>query len=296
MPKLKNAQKCPGGNTNPPDLGRYRMWPSFTSFLETSPAWNPDKMKYLIYGTEKCPTTGRQHFQGFVYFKDKVSMKNAQKLLNIGDSHIEHILKDPSGDHNSAIEYCKKGINIMEFGVKPAQGKRTDLLELRDQIMTGVATVDMITESDPVAYHQYGRTLTKLEDIYLRKKFRTEMTKGTWYWGATGVGKSHKAFENYDQSRMYLYRDDNGWWEGYTGQEIVIINDFRGAIPYNELLQIVDKWPYFVKRRGREPAPFISKHVIITSSLPPALVYPNRCERDNIEQLLRRFEVEELKA
>lgn len=293
MSKLKNAQKCPGGNTDHPDLGRYRMWPSFTSYLETNPAWDPSKMKYLIYGNEVCPTTGRKHFQGFVYFKDKVSMKNAQKLLAIGNSHIESKLKDTQ---TSAIEYCKKEKNFMEFGEIPSQGKRSDLIALKDSIVTGGITVDQICLEDPIAYHQYGRTLHKLEDITLRKKFRTEMTKGTWYWGATGVGKSHKAFENYDQSRMYLYRDDNGWWEGYTGQEIVIINDFRGAIPYNELLQIVDKWPYFVKRRGREPCPFISKHVIITSSLPPALVYPNRCERDNIEQLLRRFEVEELKA
>lgn len=106
--------------------------------------------------------------------------------------------------------------------------------------------------------------------------------------------KSHKSFENFDPSRMYLYKDDNGWWEGYTGQEIVIINDFRGAIPYDEMLKIIDKWPHNVRRRGREPAPFIAKTFIITSSVPPNLVYPNRMERDRLDQLLDRLEVIEI--
>ena len=61
-----------------------------------------------------------------------------------------------------------------------------------------------------------------------------------------------------------MWKDDNDWQDGYTGQETVIINDFRGGIKYAVLLQLIDKWPAFVSRRGREPAPFLAKHVIIT--------------------------------
>tara|TARA_B110001450_G_C17649738_1_gene492747 strand:- start:1693 stop:2139 length:447 start_codon:yes stop_codon:yes gene_type:complete len=98
------------------------------------------------------------------------------------------------------------------------------------------------------------KTLDRLEDLMMRKKFRTEMTKGIWYKGPTGVGKSHIAFQNFDSSTHYLVNlGDKGWYEGYKGQDTVIINDFRGEIPYDTLLQMVDKWPFSGPRRISRP-------------------------------------------
>ena len=140
-------------------------------------------------------------------------------------------------------------------------------------------------------FHMYGRTLTKLEDLRMRKLFRNFMTQGVWIWGPTGTNKSRMAFEGFTPETHYNLVNDRGWWDGYCQQETVIINDFRGWIPYDELLQLVDRYPYSVRRRGREPMPFLSKKVIITSALPPSKVYCNRNEGDSIEQLLRRFDV-----
>lgn len=123
----------------------------------------------------------------------------------------------------------------------------------------------------------------------MRRKFRTEMTTCDWLYGPTGTGKSHAAFKDFTPDTHYVWKSDNGWQDGYAQQPTVIINDFRGEIPYNELLQMVDKWPYYVKRRGREPMPFTSKHIIITSSLPPDAIYHRRLEEDSLEQLNRRI-------
>ena len=113
--------------------------------------------------------------------------------------------------------------------------------------------------------------------------------------GKTGVGKSHKAFDNYNSETHYLWKlNDKNWQDGYTGQEIVIINDFRGEINYNELLNLIDKWPYTLPRRGREPVPFLAKHIIITSSLPPEKVYWRRDNEDYLEQLFRRIKIIEV--
>lgn len=39
-----------------------------------------------------------------------------------------------------------------------------------------------------------------------------------------------------------LYRDS--LWEGYSGEEVIVLDDFDFDIPCRELLRILDKWPY----------------------------------------------------
>ena len=286
----KVTQKCSKGNTN--TFSRHRWWPSFTSFLETPPHYDEDCMKYLCYGLEICPKTGKKHYQGCVYFYDAKTISTAQKKLHIGKSHMEWEQKSDTED--DPIEYCKKDKCFFEFGSMPQQGKRTDLEAVAKSILDGTLRVTDILEQSPIMYHQYGRTLTALEDLKLTRKWRTEMTEGIWMYGTTGVGKSHIAFQDYHPDTHYLVPDDNGWWDKYTQQDTVIINDFRGHIKYDKLLQMVDKFPFDVNRRGKPPMPFLSKKVIITSSLKPSEVYCNRQEKDDIKQLERRFKIVEL--
>lgn len=270
----------------------------FTSFDETEPRHDfendeidENQAKFLIYGREIAPNTGKKHFQGFVYFYDPCSIRKAKKYLNIKNGWFQYAYSTIKDN----INYCSKDGDFTTHGTVPQQGKRTDLDEDKDAIMKGTLSVDDITINNPMKYHQYGRTLEKIEDIYLRTQYRTVMTKGIWYYGLTGTGKSHKAYENYNPATHYDLINDNGWWDGYKQQETVIINDYRGWIPYDRLLTLVDKWPTRVRRRNREPIPFTSTTLIITSALPPEDVYNNRNEKDSINQLLRRFEVIEVK-
>lgn len=242
--------------------------------------------KYLVIGFE-TGENGTPHWQGYIDFTNARTLGGLKRI----DKNIHW--EPRKGTWDQAVEYCMKDGEYVEYGTPNEQGKRTDLVTIKDEILNGLR-VDTITIENPVTYHQYGRTLNRIEDIAMRRKFRTEMTEGLWFWGRTGVGKSHIAFEGYTPETHYLYPNDNGWWDGYTQQETVIMNDFRGDIPYNELLQLIDKWPMHVRRRNREPMPFTSKKIIITSSIPPEEVYVKRNGRDLIAQLLRRLVVVEV--
>lgn len=147
--------------------------------------------------------------------------------------------------------------------------------------------------TDPMAFHQYGRTFSKVEELVLRTKFRTEMTQGYWLYGDTGVGKSHAAFAGFNPSTHYVWSYSK-FQNGYTGQETVIMNEFRGQIEYDRLLDLIDKWPLCVDIKCMSPVPFLAKKVIITSSLRPDEVYHRRNEKDSLEQLLRRVKVIEV--
>lgn len=241
--------------------------------------------KYAIYehevGIEKTP-----HLQGFVIWKNAKTMDAVKKINK--RIHWEIC----NGDAASNIKYCSKDKdNVWEFGDRPCgQGKRNDLIEIKNNIMNGTKVRDLALDN-PMLYHQYGRTLNYIEDLAMEKKWRTEMTKCIWYWGDTGVGKSLTAFKNYSPETHYVWQNDNGWWDMYNQQDTVIMNDFRGELPYNFLLQLIDCYPMSVKRRNRAPIPFVSKLIIITSSLHPEIVYWRRNDEDNIAQLLRRCQV-----
>lgn len=244
-------------------------------------AWD---CKYIVFGKE-IGEQGTPHLQGYVEFENPRTIKGLKKL----NPRIHWEAR--RGTAKQAREYCIKENDFTEKGKISQQGERKDLNELKDDIMDGKTSVDNIAINSPETYHKYGRTLAKLEDLAMRKKFRTEMTAGIWLWGSTGVGKTHTALKDFHPDTHYILPNDNGWWDGYAQQETVVLNDFRGEIPYNQLLQMVDKWPFSVRRRSREPLPFTSKRVIITSSLPPHKIYHNRDTEDNIKQLLRRFEI-----
>lgn len=266
---------------------RGMVW---TSFNDSPPEWEPEKMRYLCYGTEVCPTSGKKHYQGYVYWLNPRGYRATCKKWKCW-------VRPSKGTPAQARAYCIKDGTYVEFGTLPQQGKRSDLDDLAQKILRGEKSVEDVLVEEPMTYHMYGRTLNALEDVAMRKKYRTEMTTCKWYVGPTGVGKSHAAFQGYSPETHYkVTLKDKGWWDGYRQQETVIINDFRGSIDYDELLNIIDKWPHSVPRRGREPMPFTSKNVIITSPMTPEEVYCRRHYKDDIAQLLRRIEVITLSA
>lgn len=267
---------------------KTRLW-CFTNFnleFDYVDYFDKHKVTYLIYGLETCPTTGKQHHQGAVYFKSqRGSIKGVAKELN--GAHVEMC----KGTIDDNVKYCSKDGNVTEMGDRPNQGARQDIYAMKDLIVSGDITVDDIIMENPDLYHKYGRTFNAIEDIALRKKFRTEMTECDWLYGPTGVGKSHTAFTGYNPSTHYILPlMDNGWWDGYKGQPFVIINEFRGQIQFSELLDLIDKWPKTVKRRNREPVPFLAKKIIITSCMEPDEVYSGvATNTDSINQLYRRI-------
>ena len=243
---------------------------------------------YAIIGKE-VGEQGTEHLQCYFYFSNARSFSSMKKRAPT--AHLEKA----NGTAESNFEYCSKEGNFQEFGEKPQQGKRTDIADVVKQLQEGQTTADEVCLANPAFYHQYGRTLSKAEDIVLRKRYRTEMTEGIWYYGATGTGKSHEAFKDFNPETTYVKPLEDQWWDGYTGQDTVILNDFRGQVTYSELLTLVDKWPHYVKRRNREPVPFMAKRVIVTSSVHPELCYAGVVNRqDNIDQLLRRFTLVEM--
>lgn len=276
----------------------------FTAFQQDPPTMVPGTMSYLVYQQEVCPKTGRDHWQGYVEFKDAKTISAAQTLLGCLTAHME---KRKAKANDPAIEYCKKdetrkeGTDFKEFGepkVMKGQGKRTDIDDFAEAVNAGASMEELYDDHAGIML-KYPQGVQKMLDFKIVKKPRLgqdeDMPECIWMYGPTGTGKTHRAFEDYNPDTDYVWQPDGEWgFDSYTNQSKVIINEFRGQINYANLLQMCDKFPFKVRRRGLAPTDFVAKKIIITSSMHPRDVYSKLAERDSLEQLCRRFTITEI--
>lgn len=77
--------------------------------------------EYIIWGEETCPTTGKAHHQGYVYFKNGKSMKSVKKIFKDPTLHLEAA----KGTAVQNIKYCSKGGVFRLWAARPFKGSGT---------------------------------------------------------------------------------------------------------------------------------------------------------------------------
>lgn len=245
--------------------------------------------KYCIIASEHA-STGTAHLHIYFKFKNKRAFRTVQKLFPRAN------IQKAEGNDEQIRAYCSKEVTPETYGKPCKQGQRTDLLAVAEEIKSRKRTCEEVLLEDPSVYHTYGRVLEAIESVVMRKSHRSFRTRGVWYWGKSGRGKSYRAFNGYDIRYCYvkpLDEKDAYWWDAYKQQDIVIMDEFRGQLSFDVLLKICDEYPYVVSRRGREPIPFLSTEVRITSCYHPNDIYKEET-LSTMEQLYRRFEIKEL--
>jgi hypothetical protein len=229
--------------------------------------------------------SGTPHIQGAIYLDKKKTLKGLKDALG-GRAHVEKA----RGTWEQQ-DYCLKDGEVLRHeGEPPKQGARVDLQLVKQDIDEGMGEHELWDVHFETMV-RYGRALKEYLDIKRRYAFRTEMAQGVWIYGPSGVGKSHEAFRDFDPHKTYVKCLDDEWWDGYEGQETVIFNEFRGEVGFSRMLDLTDKHPCWVKRRGREPTPFMAKKIVVTCPMCPGEVYQKAKDNDTLYQLERRFEI-----
>lgn len=257
-------------------------------------------IRFIAYGREICPESGRPHHQMFMYLWSPSTF--GKKKLNIignwwGKKHCN--VAPMRGSFRNNADYCSKESSLIKIGDEPRQGARGDIAENVAMIRSGELDPAGLRALDFQHAHLYGRTYDKVYQDTLSMLYRTEMTEGVWLHGPTGCGKSMMAFAGFDPLTHYVFNTETKWWDGYRPDKhmTIIIDEFRGEIAFRILLRLLDKWPFKVPVRNCPDVPFLAKKVIITSSMSPEKVARrewNLHTSDSIDQLKRRLRIQEL--
>lgn len=232
---------------------------------------------YLCYGKEVAPTTKTKHIQGYLHFENAKSFSKVQKLLPKG-SHIEVAKGNPLENK----DYCSKEGDFKEFGTLPTQGKRNDILEIKEQITAG-GGMDKIIE---IASNYQSLKTAELLLKYKESK-RNWKPHVVWIYGESGRGKTRHVYDECPD----VYRKSNStgkWWEGYDAHENVLIDDLKdnSCQMYSTLLELLDRYDTRVESKGGSRQ-FLARKIYVTSiSHPKDLFF----QFGDAKELLRRID------
>lgn len=268
----ERAHRSGLGNT---ELARSRNW-CFTNHdgLEIEESiMNIYNINYVIYQLEACPKTMKLHYQGYVQLNSAYGLSHMKSILPKAHWEISR------GSATQNILYCSKEDSRIDgpwiFGnIRCQQGKRSDLLALRDAISNGTSIIDMINEDDlaPQVF-RYLKNVRSIQELY--EVPRTWPMEIFVFYGTSGCGKSRAVWDlmNATEEKIYVKDVSNEWWENYEGEPNVLLDDFDGSVfKRSYLLQLMDRYPMRINIKGRS-AMFRSKRLFITTNFHPSEWY-----------------------
>lgn len=185
----------------------------------------------------------------------------------IGNAHFE-VAK---GTAEQNWEYCTKDDNhAFEYGDRPepnqGQGRRSDLLVLRDALMRKETDLELLSNDATVeGFFKYQRGIQAARSA-LNIATHRDNIRVCLFYGAPGTGKSHMAREIFPDA---YWKDNTKWWPGYLGQKNVIWDEFGGwsTMP-SEFNKVFDKYPHSVEVKGGT-IPLEAENFIIISNFIP---------------------------
>ena len=176
------------------------------------------RVKYIVVAREAAPTTGTDHIHALIIFAGNHRANNVKKL--IPRAHLDLV----KGKFEQAYNYVTKGgAVIYENGSKPKAGSVASDERFKAMIedaKNGVIDRECLMFA---RYQRYFEQFVPSENYCFDGELTT---KNAWIYGPPGVGKSRLVRQFALDNNYSVYEKlANKWWDGYRGEDIVLIED-----------------------------------------------------------------------
>lgn len=251
------------------------------TFYENPQQKHPDKVRYAIYGKEKCPTTGKIHWQSYIEFFKPQRMSGIKKMYNDKTVHLEI----RNGTREEAKVYCQKDKDWVEVGewIK-GQGHRTDLTPIVQALIDGTPLSEVMMTNPEI----YCRYRNGLKDIAAHtQRINTPAWRSVeiiLHTGPTGVGKTRDAMK---EATYKIQGSQLQWWDGYDGDKIICIDEYNNDVKITVLLELLDGYKKRLPIKGGHTFAQWTK-VYVTMNLRMEEFHPN-AKKAHKDALMRRI-------
>lgn len=246
---------------------------------------------------------GLEHIHAVFCGVNQLRLTTLKKFLG-PPAHIEITRGDKAQVEayiNKTGKFEEKGEAILakaQIGeIKGTQGKRTDIMFIREAIDKGLNWHDVVRLND--RFYD-GRMTTIIKNMYFDKRFQETPLKRKvdvhWVIGGSGSGKTGTIFqlaEEYGADNIFLVSDYKAPFDGYAGEKIIVMDEFRGQMAYSVLLDVTEGYRKQVHCRNTNVWSLWDA-VYITTIKTPEEVYAKMidaedADSDPIGQLLGRL-------
>jgi len=227
--------------------------------------------RYIVYGRE-VGDSGTPHLQGYICFRSQRSFASIKSKMP--RAHIEQA----RGDSDANFKYCTKDGDFVEDGDRPASKKEQAKLcgDAERQRWDDAKTACKEGRLDDIDFSLWIKHDKAFERYAKRHKPEprtvTHHARHFWFYGPPGTGKSHSArmVGQHLGWRTYLKDPQSKWWDGYEGEEIVIIDDFDKyqVKQGGDLKRWMDIYPFQAETKGTQML-IRPKVIIVTSNYAP---------------------------
>lgn len=180
------------------------------------------------------------------------------------------------------------------------QGQRTDWQIIREGIEAGMTWKEVRRLDDKFFSPTYTTAIKQMYYDYRAQQtpFKRKV-KVHWFLGDSGSGKTGITLElvaQVGEDNVYMVNDYKNPFDEYSGQRILVLDEFRGQLPYGLLLTISEGY------KSQCPARYSNvtglwDEIYITTILNPEKVYKKMMEKadsddekeDPIDQMMRRI-------
>lgn len=260
-----------------PNYSQARYWILTIKHADFLP-YLPNSIAYIRGQLERGEQDGYLHWQLLVICQRKLRLGGIKSIF--GNSVHAEPTRSVAAEDYVWKENTRVDGTAFELGERPfKRNSTTDWDAVRTSAIAG-----RLDDIPPDVFIRCYNQLRRIESDYVAPT-RMERTVHVFH-GTTGTGKSRRAWHEAGDD-CYTKDPRTKFWDGYRGQENVIIDEFRGAIDIAHMLRWLDRYPVRVECKG-------STHVLqarviwITSNLHPRDWYPDLDQR-SYDALRRRL-------
>lgn len=212
----------------------------------------------IVVGQEDHKDDEGKHLHAYVKFKKAIEWV-AQRDPRKWDVKGKHPNVQVTRSRKKTVTYCTK-----EDKEPLVEGLDLEAVKGKEKSYTkclGMSLEQLFDEFGPVQFQRAVQGIN-LYKLMKQEAERTEECRGVWIQGEPGVGKSHLVETRFEGAYR---KPQNKWWDGYEGQEVVILEDLDE--PYlNHYLKIwADKWKASGEVKGGT-VPLMHKWFVVTSN------------------------------
>lgn len=236
--------------------------------------------EYLVFGRE-TGESGTPHLQGFIRFKNPLSLRRVKDLLPRAHLEIQR------GTPYQASIYCKKDGDYEEYGETPKKPGSTQKEQWKLVVQWSESgELERIREEFPHVYFLHQRRIRELRQR--RLGIMSGSLQNEWWVGPTGTGKSRHLWDMYPN---HYQKSLNKWWDGYEGEDTVAIEEMspeHGQYLGHFLKIWADRYPFSPEIKGGTIKKIRPQRIIVLSNYTIDECFQKVQDREPIK---RRFKV-----